>query len=157
MKISLLAVGKIASAPIRELVEVYTSRLTHYIPFDHISLPDLRNTKTLTRDQQKQAEGKAILDSLRPSDFVILLDERGRQFSSRELSEMVQQKANSLAGRMVFVVGGPYGFSQEVYARANSKLSLSKMTFPHEMARMLIVEQLYRAMTILRGEPYHHD
>lgn len=157
MKITLLAVGKIAAAPVRELVEMYSSRLVHYIPFEHTQIADLKNTKALTFQQQKQAEGKAILENLRPSDFVLLLDERGREYTSRELSEMIRQKSNTLSGRLVFVVGGPYGFSDEVYDRANGKLSLSKMTFPHEVARMLIVEQLYRAMTILRGEPYHHD
>lgn len=157
MKISLIAVGKIASPQLRELVELYSSRLVHYIPFEHIQIADLKNTKALTIQQQKVAEGKAILDNLRPGDFVILLDERGKHYTSREFSEFLRQKANSLSGRLVIIVGGPYGFSEEVYNRANGLLSLSKMTFPHEVARMLIVEQLYRAMTIQRGEPYHHD
>jgi len=157
MKISLLAVGKISSPELRELVEKYTSRIVHYVPFEHIRIPDLKSTKSLTHDGQKQAEGKVILDNIKPSDYVILLDERGRQYGSREFSELLGQKANTLAGRLMFVVGGPYGFSAEVYDRANALISLSKMTFPHEVARMLVAEQIYRAMTIQRGEPYHHD
>ncbi|MGM9870632.1 MAG: 23S rRNA (pseudouridine(1915)-N(3))-methyltransferase RlmH [Muribaculaceae bacterium] len=157
MKISLLAVGKLAPGPLRELLEMYAGRLVHYVPFEHVSIPDVKNVRALTSEQQKQAEGRALLDNIKPSDFVILLDERGRQYTSRELSEMLRRKANTLAGRLVIVVGGPYGFSKDVYGRADGLLSLSKMTFPHEVARMLIVEQLYRAMTIQRGEPYHHD
>ncbi len=157
MKISLLAVGKISSAELRKLVEMYASRIVHYIPFEHIQISDLKSTKSLTRDQQKQAEGKAILENIKPSDYVVLLDERGSQFGSREFSDLITQKANTLAGRLMFVVGGPYGFSGDVYGRSNFMISLSKMTFPHEVARMLVAEQIYRAMTIQRGEPYHHD
>lgn len=157
MKITLIAVGKMAESRLRDLVEMYISRLTHYIPFEYLQIADLKGSRGISNQQQKQAEGKAILDSLKSSDYVILLDERGKQFTSRELSQMIQQKANTLTGRLVIVVGGPYGFSEDVYSRANGLMSLSKMTFPHEVARMLIVEQLYRAMSIQRGEPYHHD
>lgn len=157
MKISLLAVGKIVGSEVRSLVDMYVSRIVHYMPFEHIQLPDLKNSRSLTHDQQKQAEGKMILDLVKSSDFVILLDERGRQYTSREFAALIDQKANTLSGRLIFVVGGPYGFSQEVYNRANGLIALSKMTFPHEVARLLIAEQIYRAMTIRKGEPYHHD
>lgn len=157
MKVTLIAVGKMGAGPLRELVEMYSARLGHYLPFEHIQIPDVKNTRAIDAGRQKQAEGKAILAAVKATDHVLLLDERGRQCTSRELAATLRQKANTLPGRLVIVTGGPYGFSEEVYARANGLMSLSKMTFPHEVARMLIVEQLYRAMTILRGEPYHHD
>ena len=127
------------------------------MPFDILELPDVRATKSMTERMQKIREGELILEKILPSDHVVLLDERGREYSSVEFSAYIEKLMASGRKRTVFVVGGPYGFSEEVYTRANAKLSLSRMTFNHEMIRMFFVEQIYRAMTILRGEPYHHD
>ena len=144
-------------APLVEATQRYLKRLKHYIPFDYVTLPDVKNTKGMTEARQKEAEGAQILSAVTPRDFVVLLDERGKEFTSREFATYIDRRTVSLAGNLVFVVGGPYGFSDAVYDRANDKLSLSRMTFSHEMVRLFFVEQLYRAMTILRGEPYHHD
>ncbi len=144
-------------APLVQAVEKYVKRLVHYIPFQFVTIPDIKTTRAMTEQRQKDAEGALILSSVDSRDFVILLDERGKEFTSREFAAYVDKKTLSLPGNLVFVIGGPYGFSQEVYDRANDKVSLSKMTFSHEMVRLFFVEQLYRAMTILRGEPYHHD
>lgn len=157
MKILLVVVGKVTTKYIEEGIRVYTDRLTHYLPFEIKTLADLKSTKGLTQLQQKQKEGEMILSAVRPGDFVILLDERGKELTSRGFSEMIDRRMASVSKNIIFVVGGPYGFSEEVYSRADSSLSLSKMTFSHEMVRLFFVEQLYRAMTILRGEPYHHD
>lgn len=157
MRIAVVAVGKIAYAPFREAAERYAGRLPHYTPFEIKEISDLKNTKALSRDQQKSQEGVLILNAIMPSDCVIVMDERGKEYTSRDFSQFISDKMNSLPGRLVFVIGGPYGFSQEVYARANGKISLSKMTLPHELARVTLLEQLYRAMAIMRGEPYHHD
>lgn len=156
MKITLLVVGKTTSTQIESLIQEYQKRLTHYIPFVLQVIPELRNTKALTPEQQKQAEGELILRTITPNADLVLLDEHGKEFRSVEFAEYVQKRMSS--GRdVVFVVGGPYGFSEAVYARANGKVSLSKMTFSHQMVRLFFVEQIYRAMTILRGEPYHHE
>lgn len=156
MKITLLVVGKTTSTQIESLIQEYQKRLTHYIPFVLQVIPELRNTKALTPEQQKQAEGELILRTITPNADLVLLDEHGKEFRSVEFAEYVQKRMSS--GRdVVFVVGGPYGFSEAVYQRANGKISLSKMTFSHQMVRLFFVEQLYRAMTILRGEPYHHE
>ena len=156
MKITLLVVGKTTDAHIEVLIQEYQKRLTHYIPFALQIIPELRNTKSLTPEQQKQAEGELILRTITPSTDLVLLDEHGKEFRSIEFADYVQKRMSS--GRdVVFVVGGPYGFSEGVYQRANGKISLSKMTFSHQMVRLFFVEQLYRAMTILRGEPYHHE
>lgn len=144
-------------APLVEAVERYRKRLGHYIPFEYSVIPDVKNTRGMTETKQKDAEGLQILSAVGPRDFVVLLDERGKEFTSREFASYIDRRMVSLAGNLVFVVGGPYGFSEAVYNRANDKLSLSRMTFSHEMVRLFFVEQLYRAMTILRGEPYHHD
>lgn len=144
-------------APLVQSVEKYVKRLVHYIPFQFITIPDIKTTRAMTEQRQKEAEGALILSSVDSRDFVILLDERGKEFTSREFASYIDKKTLSLPGNLVFVIGGPYGFSQDVYDRANDKVSLSKMTFSHEMVRLFFVEQLYRAMTILRGEPYHHD
>lgn len=144
-------------APLVQSVEKYVKRLVHYIPFQFITIPDIKTTRAKTEQRQKEAEGALILSSVDSRDFVILLDERGKEFTSREFASYIDKKTLSLPGNLVFVIGGPYGFSQDVYDRANDKVSLSKMTFSHEMVRLFFVEQLYRAMTILRGEPYHHD
>jgi 23S rRNA (pseudouridine1915-N3)-methyltransferase len=134
----------------------YQKRLGHYIPFSLTVIPELKNTKSLTSEQQKQAEGELILRNMTASTDMILLDERGKEFRSVEFADYVQKKMSS--GRdLVFVVGGPYGFSEAVYQRANGQISLSQMTFSHQMVRLFFVEQIYRAMTILRGEPYHHE
>lgn len=144
-------------APLVQAVEKYVKRLVHYIPFQFITIPDIKTTRAMTEQRQKEAEGALILSSVDSRDFVILLDERGKEFTSREFAAYIDKKTLSLPGNLVFVIGGPYGFSSDVYDRANDKVSLSKMTFSHEMVRLFFVEQLYRAMTILRGEPYHHD
>ena len=156
MKITLLVVGKTTDTHIEKLIQEYQKRLVHYVPFALTIIPELKNTKSLTSQQQKQVEGELILKYVTPSTEMILLDERGSEFRSIEFADFLQKKMSS--GRdVVFVVGGPYGFSENVYQRANAKISLSKMTFSHQMVRLFFVEQLYRAMTILRGEPYHHE
>ena len=156
MKITLLVVGKTTDTHIELLIQEYQKRLAHYIPFNIQVIPELKNTKALTPEQQKQTEGELILRTINSSTDLVLLDEHGKEFRSIEFADYVQKKMSS--GRVVvFVVGGPYGFSQAVYERANGKISLSKMTFSHQMVRLFFVEQLYRAMTILRGEPYHHE
>lgn len=156
MKITFLVVGKTTDAHIDALVQEYINRLGHYVPFAMQVIAELKNTKALTVEQQKQAEGEMIMRSIPASADVVLLDERGKEYRSVEYADYIQKKMSS--GRdVVFVVGGPYGFSDAVYQRANGKISLSKMTFSHQMVRLFFVEQLYRAMTILRGEPYHHE
>ena len=156
MKITLLVVGKATDTHIETLIQEYQKRLTHYLTFALQVIPELKNTKALTSEQQKQAEGEMILKAVTSSADLILLDEHGKEFRSIEFADYVQKRMSS--GRdVVFVVGGPYGFSEAVYQRANGKISLSKMTFSHQMVRLFFVEQLYRAMTILKGEPYHHE
>mgnify|MGYP003391284326 FL=1 len=156
MKIMLLLVGKTTDARIEQLIQEYQKRLTHYLPFAIQVIPELKNTKALTPDQQKQMEGELILRAVSTNVDLILLDEHGKEFRSVEFADYVQKRMSS--GRdVVFVVGGPYGFADVVYERANGKISLSKMTFSHQMVRLFFVEQLYRALTILRGEPYHHE
>ena len=156
MKITLLVVGKTTDIHIDSLIQEYLKRLTHYVPFALQVIPEIKNTKALTPEQQKQAEGELILRAVAPNTKMILLDEHGKEFRSIEYAEYLQKVM--LSGQdMVVVVGGPYGFSDAVYQRANGKISLSKMTFSHQMVRLFFVEQTYRAMTILRGEPYHHE
>ena len=156
MKITLLVVGKTTDTHIDSLIQEYLKRLTHYVPFALQVIPEIRNTKALTLEQQKQAEGELVLRSISPSTKMILLDEHGQELRSIEYAEYLQRAM--LSGQdVVFVVGGPYGFSDAVYQRSNGKISLSKMTFSHQMVRLFFVEQTYRAMTILRGEPYHHE
>ncbi|MBQ7212334.1 MAG: 23S rRNA (pseudouridine(1915)-N(3))-methyltransferase RlmH [Muribaculaceae bacterium] len=157
MKVALLTVGKTSAAYLREGIALYESRLRHYLQFEILTIPDLKSTRSLTAEQQKEREGEQILAAVSSSDFVALLDERGREMTSREWAAFLQKRMSSGVGRVVFVVGGPYGFSQAVYDRADSLVSFSKMTFPHEMIRLFFVEQLYRGLTILRNEPYHHD
>ena len=156
MRITLLVVGKTTDPHIEALLQEYLGRLTHYISFQLQTLPELRNTKSLSVEQQKQAEGELILRTVTPATDLILLDEHGTEYRSITFADYLQKKMT--AGRDVtFVVGGPYGFSEAVYSRANGKISLSQMTFSHQMIRLIFVEQIYRAMTILRGEPYHHE
>lgn len=157
MDIVLTTVGKTTTGYIQTGIDEYCKRLKRYVSFSIKCLPDIKNTKKLTESQQKTEEGKLILSELSISDFVVLLDEQGDMLTSRGFSDFLQKGMIGGKKRIVFVVGGPYGFSQEVYERANSKLSFSKMTFSHEMIRLFFTEQVYRAMTILRGEPYHHD
>ncbi|MBQ5723515.1 MAG: 23S rRNA (pseudouridine(1915)-N(3))-methyltransferase RlmH, partial [Muribaculaceae bacterium] len=142
---------------LQEGIDEYIKRLKHYIPYSITVLPDIKNTKKLTEEQQKEAEGKLMLDALKPGDCLVLLDERGKEFTSVAFADYLQRKMNAGLRRLVFVIGGPYGFSQSVYDRADEKISLSKMTFSHEMIRLFFTEQIYRAMTIQRGEPYHHQ
>ena len=156
MKITLLVVGKTTDERLTSLISDYKQRLSHYVPFDFAVIPDLKNAKSLTVDQIKSAEGELILRALTPAMDVILLDEHGREYRSVEFADFLQKKMSS-GKDLTLVIGGPYGFSKEVYARANGKLSLSQMTFSHQMIRIMAIEQIYRAMTILRGEPYHHE
>lgn len=157
MKIVLAAIGKTSTNYIQTGIELYLDRLRHYIAVEQCIVPDIKTTKTITEAAQKEREGAALLQLLQPGDRFILLDERGKRQTSRQFAEMIERAALSGCKRLVFAVGGPYGFSEQVYARADGKLSLSDMTFPHELIRLFFTEQLYRAMTILRGEPYHHD
>ena len=156
MKITLLVVGKTTDQRLVSLIEDYRQRLTHYVPFELVVIPDLKNTKGLSEAQIKTTEGNEILRYLTPSAEAVLLDEHGREFRSVEFADWLQKRMSS--GRdLTLVIGGPYGFSPEVYQRANGKISLSQMTFSHQMVRLFTIEQLYRAMTILRNEPYHHE
>jgi 23S rRNA (pseudouridine1915-N3)-methyltransferase len=157
MKITLLAVGKTDDSRIEQLTQMYVDRLQHYINFELEIIPDLKKTKNLSEDQQKNEEGKLILYKLEKSDFVTLLDEKGKKYSSLQFAELINKRCISGLKRLIFVIGGPYGFSTDVYSRSNSKLSLSDMTFSHQMVRLFAVEQVYRAFTILKNEPYHHE
>ena len=156
MKITLILNGKTEDDYIVKGFSIYENRLKHYISFETIVIPALKNTKALSVEQQKQKEGELIIKNIQTSDKLILLDENGKEFNSVGFSEFIQKEMNSGIKNLVFVVGGPYGFSDEIYKRANGKISLSKMTFSHQMVRLFFVEQLYRAMTILKHEPYHH-
>lgn len=157
MEIELLTVGKTQSKYLEHGIEDYCKRLRRYITYRITQMPDVRNAGKLSEAERKEAEGSAILDKIQNSDYVVLLDERGTQPTSREFSTMIQKMMVAGYKRILFVVGGPYGFSQAVYNRADRLLSLSRMTFSHEMVRLFFTEQIYRAMTIIRGEPYHHD
>lgn len=157
MKIILLAIGKTGEKYINEGIGQYIKRLSHYVPFEFKILPDVKTTKGISQERQKEMEGVMFQSVIQPGDVVVLLDERGREYTSREFANYLDRKMVTVAKNIVFIIGGPYGFSQEMYDMANEKLSLSKMTFSHEMIRLFFVEQIYRAMTILRGEPYHHD
>ena len=156
MKFTLLVVGRTVEKHYITAIDDYVARTKHFISFDMEVIPELKNTKSLSMEQQKEKEGELILKALQPGDVVVLLDEHGKEFRSIEFADYLQKRMSS--GRdVVFVVGGPYGFADTVYQRANGKISLSKMTFSHQMVRLFFVEQSYRAMTILRGEPYHHE
>lgn len=157
MKIVLLAVGKTSTDYLIKGIDGFLKRINHYVPMELNIIPDLKSTKGLTEETQKLREGQAMMAALQPGDVVVLLDERGKEYTSREFASQIDRKMVQGIKRLVFIIGGPYGFSQEMYDRANEKISLSKMTFTHEMVRLFFVEQVYRAMTILRGEPYHHD
>ena len=157
MTIELILIGKTDSKEIASLMELYVRRVNHYCRFAVTTLPDVRNTRSLTERQQRAAEGEAILRQLRDGDYVVLLDERGEEMRSVEFAYWLQKRMNSGVKRLVLVIGGPYGFSDEVYRRADAKLSLSRMTFSHQIVRAIFAEQIYRAFTILHNEPYHHE
>lgn len=157
MKIKLLAVGKTDDKNLQSLIETYQNRLKHYINFEIEIIPDIKNVKNLSKVQQKEKEGELILKKIVATDVVVLLDEKGNEFRSVEFSKYLQKKMNSGIKQLVLVIGGPYGFSEAVYKKSQGKISLSKMTFSHQMIRLFVVEQLYRAFTILKNEPYHHE
>lgn len=157
MKIALLTVGKTDRDWVKQGLDIYVSRLKHYIPFSINEIPELKNVSAMSRDQIKAKEGELILKSIKPTDDVILLDEHGKEYSSTEFASLLQNKINYEGKDIVFVIGGAYGFSEQVYKRANSKISLSRMTFSHQMVRAIFAEQIYRAFTIMKGEPYHHE
>lgn len=156
MTIKLLGIGKTDDPALQSLTEMYIKRLVFYNRFEFELIPDIKNGKNLDENQQKQKEGELLLNKVAASDFVVLLDENGKQYSSEAFSEFIQKRLNSGLKQVVFIIGGPYGFSEDVYKRADAKVSLSKMTFSHQMVRLFFVEQLYRAFTILKNEPYHH-
>ena len=157
MKIKLLAIGKTDNKQLQQLIDEYQNRLKHYVKFELEVIPDIKNVKNLSESQQKEKEGELILSKLQPTDQLVLLDDKGKQYTSVEFSQYLQKKMNSGIKQLVLVIGGPYGFSEAVYQKAQGKLSLSKMTFSHQMIRLFIVEQIYRGFTILRNEPYHHE
>lgn len=157
MKIKLLAIGKTDDKNLQVLIDNYQNRLKHYIKFELEVIPDIKNVKNLSESQQKEKEGDLILSKLAPTDQLVLLDEKGKDFRSKDFAAFLQKKMNSGIKQMVLVIGGPYGFSEAVYKKAQGKISLSKMTFSHQMIRLFMVEQLYRGFTILKGEPYHHE
>ncbi len=157
MKITLLTVGKTDKGWIKDGLDIYLSRLKYYIQFSIVEIPELKNVASLTKEEIKIREGELILKQIKPNDDVVVLDERGKEYTSIKWAEALSKKVNLGGKDIVFIIGGAYGFAESVYERANSKISLSKMTFSHQMARVFFVEQLYRAFTIMRGEPYHHE
>ncbi|MDD7162923.1 MAG: 23S rRNA (pseudouridine(1915)-N(3))-methyltransferase RlmH [Sodaliphilus sp.] len=157
MKIELAVIGKTSIGYLKQGIDEYNKRLKHYVPFEIKYIDDIKNTKNISEDQQKRTEGTKILSLLDKSDYVVLLDEHGKEYTSMQYSSYIQKRMLSGVKKVVFVIGGPYGFSQEVYDRANDKISFSKMTFNHEMIRLIFTEQLYRAYTIINHEPYHHE
>ena len=157
MKISLLVVGKTVHSYLNQGIDEYTNRISRYCPFSIQYIADAKTTKSLSQEQQKQLEGDNITAALDKSDYVVLLDEHGKEFTSVDFSTYIERKMQSVPKRLVFIIGGPYGFSKEIYERANEKISLSKMTFPHDLIRLVFTEQLYRAFSIIHHEPYHHE
>lgn len=157
MKIKLLAIGKTDDNNLVQLIQNYQNRLKHYVKFELEIIPDIKNVKKLSEPQQKEKEGALILTKLQNTDQLILLDDKGKDFTSVEFSKYLQKKMNSGIKQLVLVIGGPYGFSDAVYKKAQGKISLSKMTFSHQMIRLFVTEQIYRGFTILRNEPYHHE
>ena len=156
MKTNLILIGKTDNKHLQAGIEDYTNRIGHYMPFAITVIPDIKNTKSLTMQQQREREGDLILKAVQPSDTLVLLDEHGKEMCSVEFASWIEKKQQT-AHRLVLCIGGPYGFSQAVYDRANEKISLSKMTFSHQMVRLILTEQIYRACTIIKGEPYHHE
>ena len=157
MNIRLLAIGKTDNKALQTLIDDYTKRLSFYVKFDLEIIPDIKNVKNLSEAQQKEKEGELILSKITPTDQLILLDENGKTYSSVGFSDFLQKKMNAGIKTLVFVIGGPYGFSETVYQKAQGKVSLSEMTFSHQMVRLFVIEQIYRGFTILRNEPYHHQ
>ncbi|HNW50845.1 MAG TPA: 23S rRNA (pseudouridine(1915)-N(3))-methyltransferase RlmH [Prolixibacteraceae bacterium] len=157
MKVTLLEVGKTEADYLKKGIDLYLKRIVHYLPFNEVVIPSLKKTGSLSEMQQKQKEGELILGQLNATDELILLDEKGEKFTSVQFARFIEKKMVEGNRNLVFVIGGPYGFSPDVYARARTKISLSEMTFSHQMVRLIFVEQFYRAMTILKGEPYHHE
>lgn len=157
MKVALLVIGKTDAGYFIDALNEYQKRLEHYIPFEMQVIPDIKNTKSLSVDQQKEKEAELILKGLQAGDYIVLLDEKGKEYSSMQFASYIEKKTHTVSKRLVFIIGGPYGFSQKVYEKASEKLTLSRMTFSHQMVRLIFVEQLYRAMTILNNEPYHHE
>ena len=157
MNIRLLTIGKTDNKSLQTLIDDYTKRLSFYVKFDLEIIPDIKNVKNLSEAQQKEKEGELILSKITPTDQLILLDENGKTFSSVGFSDLLQKKMNAGIKTLVFVIGGPYGFSETVYQKAQGKVSLSEMTFSHQMVRLFVIEQIYRGFTILRNEPYHHQ
>ncbi|MGW9686595.1 23S rRNA (pseudouridine(1915)-N(3))-methyltransferase RlmH [Flagellimonas sp. 2504JD1-5] len=156
MQITVLAIGKTDSKELSQLIAIYEKRLSHYIKFKLVVIPDVKNSKNLSEKLQKEKEGELLLKQLKQADTLLLMDENGKQLSSVEFSQFLQKKMNSGVKNLVLAIGGPYGFSKAVYQRSDGKLSLSKMTFSHQMVRLFLIEQLYRGYTILKNEPYHH-
>jgi 23S rRNA (pseudouridine1915-N3)-methyltransferase len=156
MKVELILVGKTTSKHIGACFEDYKERIGHYLPFSVMIIPELKNTNSLSEEQQKEREGENILKQIQAQDTVVLLDEHGQEFRSIEYASWLEKKQQT-SRRLIFIIGGPYGFSSSIYKRANEKISLSKMTFSHQMVRLIFIEQLYRACTIIKGEPYHHE
>lgn len=156
MKIKLLAIGKTDNKLLEQLMDVYQKRLKHYVKFELEVIPDIKQ-KSLSHEEQKTKEGQLILKKLKAEDYLMLLDEKGESYRSVEFAKLLQKRMNSGIKQLVLVIGGPYGFSTEVYQRAKSQISLSKMTFSHQMIRLFIIEQIYRSFTILKNEPYHHE
>ena len=157
MKILLIAVGKTDKKLISQLIDEYIKRIKFYIPIELKALPDVKKSKNLSEKEQKILEGHSIKKCLQPSDYIVLLDDKGKQLTSKDFAKYIENKTTSVSKRLVFLIGGPYGFSEEIVAVSNEKLSLSKMTLTHQMVRLLFAEQIYRAMTILNNEPYHHE
>jgi len=157
MKIILLTVGKTDAKYFVDAIREYEKRLVHYIPFSIEVIQDVKNVKNLTEAQQKEKEGEQILKTLQPGDYLVLLDDKGKEYTSMKFATYIEHKMQTVPRRLIFAIGGPYGFSGEVYERANEKLTLSRMTFSHQMVRLIFIEQLYRAMTIINNEPYHHE
>jgi 23S rRNA (pseudouridine1915-N3)-methyltransferase len=157
MKITLLTVGKTEDAYLKDGIEKYLKRLKHYIKLEVNDLPELKNTKALSPEQQKSKEAEMLLKKITNTDYVVLLDENGAELTSQQFADYINKKNIGSVQNLVFIVGGPYGFDQSIYQRANDKLSLSRMTFSHQMVRLFFTEQLYRAFTIIKGEPYHHQ
>ena len=157
MKFTLLVVGRTVEKHYITAIDDYVARTKHFTQFDMEVIPELKNTKSLSAEQQKEKEGELILKALQPGDVVVLLDEHGKEFRSIEFADWIEKKMHTVNKRLVFIIGGPYGFAPKVYQAAQEKISLSKMTFSHQMIRLIFVEQLYRAFTILNNNPYHHD
>lgn len=157
MRTALIVIGKTIEKHYITGINDYVERTRHFLPFEMEVIPELKNTKSLTEEQQKEKEGDLLLKAFQPGDFIVLLDEGGKEFRSIEFAEWMERKMHTVSKRLVFVIGGPYGFAPKIYRAAHEKLSLSKMTFSHQMVRLIFAEQLYRAMSILNGSPYHHE